>query len=184
MKYSEALLERASKVRCMITDLDGVLTDGRLYIDQHGNEHKAYHVQDGMGLKLLMAAGISVAVITTARAHVVMYRMKQLGITHCFTGQVEKLTAFNELKKTLGIEDNSAFAYIGDDLPDLPILQKVGLSVAVADAVSEVQECAYWKTMRNGGAGAVRELCDIILHAQNLKEQALEKYFAAPTQST
>lgn len=184
MTYPDALLERAAKIRCLVTDLDGVLTDGRLYIDQQGNEHKAYHVQDGMGLKMLMAAGISVAVITTARAHVVMHRMKQLGITYCFTGQVEKWTAFNELKNTLGIEDNTAFAYIGDDLPDLPVLQTVGLGVAVADAVPEVQARAYWKTTRNGGSGAVRELCDLILHAQNLKEKALEKYFAAPAQST
>jgi 3-deoxy-D-manno-octulosonate 8-phosphate phosphatase (KDO 8-P phosphatase) len=169
-------LNKAKKIKCVVCDVDGVLTDGLLYMDNHGNELKAFHVQDGMGLKLLMAAGIEVAVITTARNAVIDHRMQQLGIKHYFKGQVDKRQAFNELKERLGFA-NEEFAYIGDDLPDLAIIQQVGLGVAVANAVAEVKEFAAWETQQHGGRGAVRELCDQILAAQNLKETALSGYF-------
>ena len=170
------LLEKAKKIKCLICDVDGVLSDGLLYIDNHGNELKTFHVQDGMGLKLLMAAGIEVAVITTARNAVVDHRMQQLGITHYYKGQVDKRQAYLELKKTLGLEDEQ-FAYIGDDLPDLPIIQQVGLGVAVANAVRQVKEFAAWETQQRGGSGAVRELCDVILDAQDKAADALNVYF-------
>ena len=118
------LLEKAKKIKCLICDVDGVLTDGLLHIDNQGNELKSFNVQDGMGLKLLMAAGIEVAVITTARNAVVDHRMQQLGITYYYKGQVDKRDAYQQLKKTLGFQDEQ-FAYIGDDLPDLPIIQQV-----------------------------------------------------------
>lgn len=169
------LLEKAKKIKCLICDVDGVLSDGLLYIDNHGNELKTFHVQDGMGLKLLMAAGIEVAVITTARNAVVDHRMQQLGITHYYKGQVDKRQAYLQLKNTLGFEDEQ-FAYIGDDLPDLPIIQQVGLGVAVANAVRQVKEFAAWETQQRGGSGAVRELCDIILDAQNKADIALNVY--------
>lgn len=169
------LLEKAKKIKCLVCDVDGVLSDGLLYIDNHGNELKAFHVQDGMGLKLLMAAGIEVAVITTARNAVVDHRMNQLGITHYYKGQVDKRQAYLQLKETLNLEDYQ-FAYIGDDLPDLPIIQQVGLGVAVGNAVKEVKEYAAWQTQQTGGRGAVRELCDLILEAQGLAEMALTGY--------
>lgn len=171
------LLEKAKKIKCLICDVDGVLSDGLLYIDNHGNELKTFHVQDGMGLKLLMAAGIEVAVITTARNAVVDHRMQQLGITHYYKGQVDKRQAYLQLKNTLGFEDEQ-FAYIGDDLPDLPIIQQVGLGVAVANAVRQVKEFAAWETQQRGGSGAVRELCDIILDAQNKADIALNVYLS------
>jgi 3-deoxy-D-manno-octulosonate 8-phosphate phosphatase (KDO 8-P phosphatase) len=170
------LLEKAKKIKCLICDVDGVLSDGLLYIDNHGNELKTFHVQDGMGLKLLMAAGIEVAVITTARNAVVDHRMQQLGITHYYKGQVDKRQAYLQLKNTLGFDDEQ-FAYIGDDLPDLPIIQQVGLGVAVANAVRQVKEFAAWETQQKGGSGAVRELCDVILNAQNKADDALNAYF-------
>lgn len=170
------LLEKAKKIKCLICDVDGVLSDGLLYIDNHGNELKTFHVQDGMGLKLLMAAGIEVAVITTARNAVVDHRMQQLGITHYYKGQVDKRQAYLELKQTLGLE-HEQFAYIGDDLPDLPIIQQVGLGVAVANAVRQVKEFAAWETQQRGGSGAVRELCDVILDAQDKAADALNVYF-------
>lgn len=172
------LIERAKKIQCLICDVDGVLTDGRLYIDNFGNEQKSFNVQDGMGLKLLMAAGIEVAVITTARAPLVDHRMKQLDIRHYFKGQVEKQTAYETLKAQLQLPD-SAFAYIGDDLPDLPIIQRVGLGVAVANAVPTVKEFARWTTQFTGGNGGVREVCDFILNAQHKSEAALQGYFSA-----
>ena len=170
------ILEKAKKIKCLITDVDGVLTNGLLYIDNHGNELKAFHVQDGMGLKLLMNAGIRVAVITTARNAVIDHRMKQLGVSLFYKGQVEKQSAFAEIKKTLNVTDDEC-AYVGDDLPDLPIIRQVGLGIAVGNAVSQVKEFATWQTIALGGQGAIREVCDFILNAQNKSEAALQEYF-------
>lgn len=172
------LLEKAKKIQCVICDIDGVLTDGLLYIDNHGNEQKAFNIQDGMGLKLLMAAGIEVAVITTSVNAVVDHRMQQLGIRYYFKGQVDKRSAYQQLKKQLNLNDE-VFAYIGDDLPDLAIIQQVGFGVAVANAVNQVKEFAVWHTQAHGGRGAVRELCDFILHAQNKQDEALHRYLAS-----
>ena len=172
------LLEKAKKIQCVICDVDGVLTDGLLYIDNYGNEQKAFNVQDGMGLKLLMAAGIDVAVITTSTNAVIDHRMQQLGIRYYFKGQVDKRSAYQQLKTQLKLNDE-AFAYIGDDLPDLAIIQQVGFGVAVANAVNQVKEFAVWHTQSHGGRGAVRELCDFILHAQNKQDEALDKYLAS-----
>lgn len=172
------LIEKAKKIRCLICDVDGVLTDGLLYLDNHGNELKAFHVQDGMGLKLLMAAGIEVAVITTARNAVIDHRMQQLGITHYFKGQVDKRSAFEQLRERLGFALDE-IAYIGDDLPDLPIIQRVGMGIAVANAVRQVKEFAAWVTDQHGGRGAVREVCDLLLSAQQKQDAALAGYFAS-----
>ncbi|KTD82827.1 KdsC family phosphatase [Legionella waltersii] len=169
------LIEKAKKIKCLICDVDGVLSDGLLHIDNFGNELKSFHVQDGMGLKLLMAAGIQVAVITTSINNVIDHRMKQLGVIHYYKGQVDKRDAYDQLKQKLGYSDEE-FAYIGDDLPDLPLIQAVGLGVAVRNAVSQVLEFADWRTEQTGGRGAVRELCDLILNAQNKTELALEGY--------
>jgi 3-deoxy-D-manno-octulosonate 8-phosphate phosphatase (KDO 8-P phosphatase) len=175
MNTMSQIIEKATKIKCLICDVDGVLSDGLLHIDNHGNELKSFHVQDGMGLKLLMSAGIDVAVITTARNAVVDHRMQQLGISHYFKGQVDKRKAYEELKSTLNFQDEQ-FAYIGDDLPDLPLIQKVGLGVAVANAVPLVKELADWQTQKQGGQGGVRELCDLILKAQDKTELALTNY--------
>lgn len=170
------LLAKAKKIKCLISDVDGVLTDGLLYLDNFGNELKAFHVQDGMGLKLLMSAGIEVAIITTSVNVVIDHRMKQLGIKHYYKGQVDKRDAWYALKESLGLEDEN-FAYIGDDLPDLPLIQMAGLGVAVANALKPVKIAADWQTEKSGGNGAVREICDIILEAQDKTEAALERYF-------
>ncbi|MFC3907659.1 KdsC family phosphatase [Legionella dresdenensis] len=170
------LIEKAKKIKCLVCDVDGVLTDGLLYMDNTGNELKAFNVQDGMGLKMLMAADIRVAVITTARNAVIDHRMQQLGIDLYFKGQVDKRQAFAELKEKLGFELDE-IAYVGDDLPDLPLIKQVGLGIAVSNAVSQVKEFADWITAGHGGRGAVREICELILAAQGKYEQALEKYF-------
>lgn len=170
-----ALLEKAKKIQCLICDMDGVLTDGLLYIDNHANELKAFNIQDGLGLKLLMSACIEVAIITGSKNDVIEHRMKQLDIRHYFKGKINKQAAFQELKTRLNL-DNDAFAYIGDDLPDLPIMKQVGLSVAVSNAVHQVKEMATWTTERHGGRGGVREVCDLILTAQNKMDTALAKF--------
>lgn len=172
------LIEKAKKIKCLVCDVDGVLTDGLLYLDNHGNELKAFYVQDGMGLKLLMAVGIQVAVITTSRNAVIDHRMHQLGITHFYKGQIDKRQAFEKLQKELGFTLEE-FAYIGDDLPDLDIIKRVGLGVAPANAVNQVKEFAFWITEQPGGKGAVREVCEVILNAQQKYEEAIANYLAS-----
>jgi len=172
---SPSMIEKTKKVRCLICDVDGVLTNGFLYIDINGNESKAFHVLDGMGLKLLMSAGIEVAIITTTNNTIIDERMKQLGIQHFYKGQMNKQKAYDSLKTTLNLPDE-AFAYIGDDLPDLPIINQVGLGVAVESAVNQVKEAADLVTTKPGGFGGVRELCDFILTTQNKFNLALDKY--------
>lgn len=169
------LLEHAKNIKCLICDLDGVLTDGFLYIDNHGDELKSFHIHDGVGLKLLMMAGIEVAVITGSSNAVVDHRMQQLGIAHYYTNQINKQKTYEHLKKTLNLND-AQFAYIGDDIPDIPIMQQVGLSVAVTNATDSVKEIAMWETNLPGGRGAVRELCDLILKAQNKMDLAISGY--------
>lgn len=171
----DKLFALAKKIQCLICDMDGVLTDGLLYIDNHFNELKTFHIHDGVGLKLLMAAGIEVAVITGSRNAVVDHRMHQLGIKHYYKDQLDKQATYRQLKETLKLEDEQ-FAYIGDDLPDAPLIQQVGLGVAVADAVRQVKEIADWQTELPGGRGAVRELCDLILNAQNKMDLAITGY--------
>lgn len=171
------LLEKAAKIACLICDIDGVLTDGLIYIDNYNNELKAFNIQDGLGLKLLMACGIEVAVITGSQNPVIEHRMKQLDIRHYFKGQINKQAAFSTLKSQLNLP-NEAFAYVGDDLPDIPIMQQVGLSVAVANAVRQVKDVACFQTELHGGRGAVREVCDFILQAQNKTDAALAKFLS------
>lgn len=170
-------IEKAKKIRCVICDIDGVLTDGSLYLNSLGNELKAFHVHDGLGLKLLMCAGIEVAVITGSVNVVVENRMAQLGIKHFFTGQINKQAAYQALKERLNLID-AEFAYIGDDLPDLPIMQQVGFSFAVANAMPEVKAHSDWNTELHGGRGAVREVCDFILRAQDKKDAALKRFLS------
>ena len=169
------LIQKAKKIKCLICDVDGVLTDGTLYFDAAGNELKAFQVLDGVGLKLLMYAGIEVAVITGSSTAIIDHRMQQLKIQHYFKGQVNKQHAYQTLKTRLNLDDE-AFAYVGDDLPDLPIIRQVGLGIAVANAVDQVKASATWQTTKSGGHGGVREVCDFILHAQNKFELALDRY--------
>ncbi|MDF1677963.1 MAG: HAD hydrolase family protein [Legionellaceae bacterium] len=173
----QAPIEKINAIQCVICDIDGVLTNGFLYLDTNGNESRAFHVHDGMGLKLLLCAGIEVAIITTTNNNIIDKRMQQIGIQHFFKGQVSKQTAYDTLKKRLQLPD-SAFAYIGDDLPDLPIIQQVGFGVAVGNALAPVKKAADWQTQKPGGGGGVRELCDLILNTQNKMDIALDNYLS------
>ncbi len=157
--------ERAARVRLAVFDVDGVLTDGRLYYGAGGEELKIFHVHDGQGLKRLQAAGVTLAVISGRDSAAVTRRMQDLGIEHVFQGDEHKLPIFERLLKKLGLMPEQA-ACVGDDLPDLPLLQRAGFAVAVANAQAPIREAAHYVTTARGGRGAAREICDLILTAQ------------------
>lgn len=164
--------DRASHIKLAIFDVDGVLTDGRLIYAEDGHELKAFHVHDGLGLKRLLANHIEVSVITARMSMIVTERMADLGVAHVYQGQDDKLACFEQLLHALKLTPEEC-AYTGDDLPDLAVMQRVGLAVAVANAHPWVRERAHWRTRLAGGAGAVREVCDLILAAQGKAEGEL-----------
>lgn len=149
-------------IKCLILDVDGVLTDGGIWLSAHGEEFKRFHIHDGVGIKRMQNAGITVAVISGRSSGSVSARMAELNVRHVYQGCSDKLSVFNKLIKELQIKP-AEVAYIGDDLPDLPVMQVVGLSIAVANACPEVKAAAHWLTEKAGGSGAVREACDKIL---------------------
>ncbi len=162
---SADILARAEGIRLLICDVDGVFSDGRIYLGNDGEELKAFHTRDGFGVKALQHAGIPVAVITGRRSTIVQQRMSALGVQQIIQGCEDKLAAYETLKQQLGLEDEQC-AYIGDDLVDLPVMQQVGLAVAVQDAHPALRPHAHYLTQLPGGFGAVRELCDLLLQAQ------------------
>ena len=147
-------------------DIDGVFTDGRFYLSNDGVESKAFSTQDGFGVRRLLDAGIAVAVISGRQSAAVDQRMAELGVTHVIQGCKDKIAAFDELIGSLGISDANCI-FVGDDVPDLPLLQKVGYAIAVANAVSEVRDHCDYTTRARGGFGAVREVCDLVLAARS-----------------
>jgi 3-deoxy-D-manno-octulosonate 8-phosphate phosphatase (KDO 8-P phosphatase) len=151
--------------RLVAFDIDGVFTDGRFYLSNDGVESKAFHTQDGHGVRQLISAGIEVAVISGRRSAAVDKRMAELGVTHVIQGCADKVAAFDELISALGII-NTNCVYVGDDLPDLPLLARAGYSIAVANAVATVREKCDHTTRAAGGYGAVREVCDLVLAAR------------------
>ncbi len=172
---SDILLDRAKKIRLAIFDIDGVLTDGKLYLLDDGQNLKAFHCHDGLGIKLLARTGIITAVITSHRSALIDKRMAQLQVHHVYQGIENKITAYEELIAKLNIPDEEV-AYMGDDLPDIAIIRRVGLGIAVANAADMVKKFAYYTTNRNGGEGAVREVCELILHAQNTFKDVHEAF--------
>lgn len=156
------LRRKAAGIRLLILDVDGVMTDGRLHYDAEGREFKTFHVRDGYGIKRIMSAGIAVAVISGRRSGSAAGRMADLGIHHVMLGRGDKAAALEELLETLGIPAEST-ACIGDDEPDLPVMQRVALPIAVADCHPSVAGAAVWRTSLPGGSGAVREVCDLLL---------------------
>lgn len=161
----DAIAQKIEKIKLLILDVDGVLTDGKIWLTPDGNEMKSFHTHDGMGIKNLQNAGIAVAVISSRNSPIVTTRMQELGVQHIYQGQVSKIAAFEELLSLLNLSKD-AVAYVGDDLPDLPVMAQVGLSIAVANAVARVKQQSDWETQQTGGYGAVREVCDLILQRQ------------------
>lgn len=162
---------KASKIKLLICDVDGVFSDGRIYLGNDGEELKAFHTKDGFGVKSLINAGIDVAIITGRKSAIVANRMSNLGVTHIYQGQDDKFVAYQELCRNLDLIPEQV-AYIGDDVVDQPVISHCGLGIAVNDAhPSLLQQCDY-KTFTPGGFGAVRETSDLILASQGLLEQA------------
>ena len=157
---------RAARVRLVIFDVDGVLTDGRLYYGASGEELKVFHVHDGQGIKRLQKAGVKVAVISGRDSAAVTRRMQDLGIEHVFQGDEDKLPILERLLKLLGLAPEHV-ACVGDDLPDLPLLKHAGLAIAVANARPELKAAAHHVTGAHGGRGAAREVCELILEARS-----------------
>lgn len=163
---SESVLNKIQHLRLLILDVDGVLTDGKLWYGEKGEVLKIFHVHDGLGIKNLLKNNIHVAVISSRQSTMVERRMQELGVNHVFQGQSDKLMAFTVLLNTLKIKP-SEVATMGDDLPDLPLLERSGLAIAVANAISDIKSIAHLQTKNTGGNGAVREICDLILHTKN-----------------
>lgn len=156
------LRRRAARIRCAVFDVDGVMTDGLLYLGPDGQEWKAVSVRDGLGLKLLLQAGIEVAVISGRPSAAMEQRLKGLGIRNVYLNTEDKLPAYESLRQRLGLDDEQC-AVMGDDTPDLPLMQRAGLALTVADAHPDVRRAAHWVSRHGGGRGAVREACDLIL---------------------
>jgi len=175
MQVSKRILNLAATVKLAIFDVDGVLTDGSLILGPNDQEFKKFHVRDGLGLVMLRDSGTVLAVITGRESQVVSERMAQLGIEYVFQGQNNKQLALESLLSELNI-DPAVVCYVGDDLSDLPVMLRVGLPIAVADAHSKLIEHAVWRTSANGGAGAVREVCELILAAQGKLETAIARF--------
>ncbi len=175
LRYEAQLTERAKGIELLILDVDGVLTDARLYFDNDGVEYKSFHSRDGLGLRLLQQTGVEIAVISGRKSKSVALRMKMLGIDHVYQGYDNKREAFVDIMRKTGMQAVN-IAYVGDDLIDLPIMTKVGLSIAVCDANFAVKENAHWCTTLSGGQGAVREVCDMIMLAQGTFAGVLAAY--------
>lgn len=156
---------RAGAVRLVVFDIDGVFTDGRLYYTGDGEEIKVFHVRDGVGIKALRNAGIEIAVISGRASDAVALRMAELGVSRLFQGDHDKLPLFESLLSELDL-DPAQTAFVGDDLPDLPVLDRVGLAACPADAQEEVKAVCHWVGTRKGGRGVVREFCDFLISAR------------------
>ena len=165
----------AKPVRLILSDVDGVLTDGGVVYDNEGVEHKKFHVRDGLGIKLWQDAGHTFGILTARNSHIVQVRAAELGIGIVCQGFADKLSKAREIIAEVGV-DPSEVCFIGDDLPDLPVIREVGLGVAVADAASDVRESANYVTKCRGGEGAVREVIEMILRAQMRWEDIIRPY--------
>lgn len=157
---------RLASIRLVAFDVDGVFTDGRFYLSDDGVETKAFNTQDGFGIRQLLKAGIEVAVISGRRSAAVERRMAELGVEHVILGSSDKAAAFDELAARLNISAEQA-VFVGDDIPDLPLLSKAGYSIAVGNAIKAVREYCDHTTTARGGHGAVREVCELVLAAQS-----------------
>jgi len=157
--------KKAAMIKLLVLDVDGVLTDGRIFINERGKEIKCFHVRDGLGLKLLMRAGIDVVIITGRESNSVAFRAKELGIQEVHQGVNDKKALIVEMMKRKKLNKEQVCC-VGDDLPELPLLHLAGVAVAVADAADEVRNAASFITKNRGGHGAVREVCEMILKAQ------------------
>ena len=163
------------RIQLLLLDVDGVLTRGDIIYDDDGRQIKIFNVKDGLGLRLVAEAGIKIAVVTGRISMAVKHRCQNLGIEHIFEGVTDKAALLNRISNETGVSVEH-MAYVGDDLPDIPIMTRVGVSIAVSDACEVVRQKATMVTQSKGGRGAVREICEAILKAQGQWEQTLERF--------
>jgi 3-deoxy-D-manno-octulosonate 8-phosphate phosphatase (KDO 8-P phosphatase) len=173
----QSLHQRAKKIKLLILDVDGVMTDGSIILDNHGNEYKSFHVRDGHGIKMLLNAGIRVAIITGRQSSVVERRAGELGIVDVYQKCLNKMSVYNKLLAKYSLTDQE-IAYMGDDIVDAPIMKRVGLPVTVSDADEETKKFAFLITRNCGGRGAVREVTDFVLKAKKLWRGMFDEYFS------
>jgi 3-deoxy-D-manno-octulosonate 8-phosphate phosphatase (KDO 8-P phosphatase) len=162
---TQSIFDKAKNIKLFVCDIDGVFSDGRIYLGNDGEELKAFHTKDGYGIKALGASGVDVAVITGRQSNIVQTRMTALNVKHIVQGEENKLPALKSIAKNLQLS-RSEIAYIGDDMPDYECLQYVGLSIAVNDAHPAIINLCDYQTFTRGGFGAVREVCDLIMQCQ------------------
>lgn len=172
---NDDILQRARAVRMIIFDVDGVLTDGSLFYDDRGEEYKAFNSRDGHGIKMLRASGVDTGIITGRTSNIVLHRARNLGIDHIFQGADDKLAAYGELLARVGLEPNQ-IAYMGDDVVDLPVMNRCGLAITVPDAPEEVKARCQMVTRAQAGRGAAREACELIMRAQGTWAAQLALY--------
>lgn len=172
----EDILLRAENIKMIVMDVDGTLTDGKIFVGNEGELMKAFDVKDGQGIVLWHKSGKQSAIITGRSSQITDLRAKALGIQHVYQGRSDKRVAYEELKEKTGLDDDD-ICYIGDDLPDIPLMLRVGLAVAVADATEETRMAAHYVTESPGGMGAVREAVELILSAQGLWEERLAEFY-------
>ena len=173
------LNEKARQIKLLICDVDGVLTDGMIYIGNEGELFKAFNVKDGLGIKMLLANGIDVAILTARSSAILQKRASELGITSVLQGQRDKVKGLTELLKDRHLKPEE-IAYIGDDLPDYAVIQKVGLAACPSDAVEDIVALSHFKSRFAGGKGAVRELAEFILKSQDKWSHTIDTMFLHP----
>jgi len=169
------LLRLQREIRLLILDVDGVLTDGSLFLGDAGEQYKAFHSRDGHGIRMAQQGGLEVAILTGRDSQVVVHRMRDLGVRHLLQGRRDKGEALDELLNRTGFAPGQS-AFVGDDVVDLPAMRRVALGIAVADAHPLVLQHADWHTQATGGRGAVREICETLLAAQGRLEGILRAY--------
>lgn len=169
------MIENAKKIRLLILDVDGVLTTGALYYGSDGFEMRGFHIHDGMGIKLLQKANINVAIISSKKSAAVERRIQELGILYAYLGHEDKLPAYEDIKQKLNLADHE-IAYMGDDLPDLSILRRAGFAITVPNAPEIIKQHVDYITKIKPGKGAVREVCEFILQAQDKLQLVLQSY--------
>ncbi len=174
-QLTDDVLERARRIKMLVLDCDGVLTDGRLILLPNGEETKAFDIKDGHAMRMAQRAGLPISIISGNRSFAVRDRAKNLEVAHLYEGAWTKIGPYEEILSAEGLKDEEV-CYVGDDVVDIPVLRRAGLAVAVADAVDEVKRFSHLVTDRRGGRGAVREVIEMILKAQDKWNEALARY--------
>lgn len=174
-ELDEQVAKKASQIKLLLLDVDGVLTDGRIWLNGAGEEIKVFSALDGHGIKMLQASGVDVAIITSRNSGAVVCRMNELGIKYFYQDQKDKRVAFTSLVEKLNIDPSHA-AFVGDDVIDLSVMRQCGLAITVPNGHSVVKQLADWQTHASGGNGAVRNVCDLLMITQGTYNKMIEQY--------